>query len=561
MRKIHKTKLTELVTTLSEACGQLDKCDDRQRINLCGEIQEFVEVVFEYATSVLRPESKIIPLLQSLYEVLFQVAQGDRSVNQLHKLVHHVVTEVHNLKPDKTEVVFFCYKASMSDALESVYLAAKEDPSCDAFFVPIPYYDRNPDRSLGQMHFEGIGFYSDKFELTDWRKYDVETRRPDAIFIMNPYDEGNHVTSVHPDFYSKRLKNFTDNLVYIEYGLPYWLYNHPEDVPLEEYRKNGNVLPAHLHCNYVVDYSRELEVSHKRTLTAFDELTKHFGISEKDIENRFVAMGSPKFDKVVQTKREDCDLPEEWNARIAGKKVVLLNSSLAEFLKASGPRRNKNGEPAKAGCWYFEKLQSILTAFAEREDVMLWWRPHPLLESTIRSMRNSLYQEYQDIVQKFVDYGKEIFDNTEDLHRAIAWSDAMISDESSLLLLYMATGKPFYIPAITKILDAAQYDDAEDFRNPLWSRLEFMKTNKGANIGFWNCCIWWDVFLEENRGWNIHYNNFTKRFLDFVVHREKYPEAEEYRQLQLQMIQDFVVNSNGTAGQKIYEFIKQKTME
>lgn len=561
MRKIHKTKLTELVTTLSEACGQLGKCNDRQRINLCGEIQEFVEVIFEYATSVLRSESKIISLLQSLYEVLFQVAQEERSVNQLQKLVHHVVTEVHNLKPDKTEVVFFCYKASMSDALESVYLAAKEDPSCDAFFVPIPYYDRNQDHSLGQMHFEGIGFYSDKFELTDWRKYDVEARRPDAIFIMNPYDEGNHVTSVHPYFYSKHLKNFTDNLVYIEYGLPYWLYNHPEDVPLEEYKKSGIVLPAHLHCNYVIDYSKELEQGHKRTLIAFDDLVKHFDISEKDIEKRFVALGSPKFDKVFHTKREDCELSTEWKERIAGKKVVLLNSSLGEFLKASGPRRNTEEEPAKAGCWYFEKLQAILEEFAEREDVVLWWRPHPLLESTIQSMRNSLYQEYQDMVQKFEDGGKGIFDNTEDLHRAIAWSDAMISDESSLLMLYAATGKPFYIPAVTKRLDAPIYDDAEDFNNPLLSRLEFMKTNKGANIGFWNCCIWWDVFLEENMGWNVHYNNFIKRFLDFVVHREKYPEAEEYRQLQLQMIQDFVVNSDGTAGQRIYEFIKQKTME
>ena len=561
MRKVQKAKLAELVATLKEACGQIEKCDGQQRVNLCGEIQEFVEVIFEYTASVLCPGDKAITLLQSLYEMLFQVAQEERSVNQLHKLVHHVVTEVHNLKPDKTEVVFFCYKASMSDALESVYLAAKEDPSCDAFFVPIPYYDRNPDRSLGQMHFEGSGFYSDKFELTDWRKYDVETRRPDAIFIMNPYDEGNHVTSVHPDFYSKRLKNFTDNLVYIEYGLPYWVYNHPEDVPLEEYRKDSNVLPAWLHADYVMVYSKELGEVNKNILKAYSDLAKLFQLSEDDIEKRFVALGSPKFDKVLYTKREDCELPEEWKERIAGKKVVLLNSSLGEFLKASGPRRNTDEESAKAGCWYFEKLQSILAEFAVREDVVLWWRPHPLLESTIRSMRNSLYQEYQGIVQKFVDSGKGIFDNTEDLHRAIAWSDAMISDESSLLLLYAATGKPFYIPATTKALDAPQYDDAEDFRNPLWSRLEFMKTNKGANIGFWNCCIWWDVFLEENMGWNIHYNNFTKRFLDFVVYREKYPEAEEYKQLQLQMIKDFVVNSDGTAGQKIYEFIKQKIME
>ena len=60
--------------------------------------------------------------------------------------------------------------------------------------------------------------------------------------------------------------------------------------------------------------------------------------------------------------------------------------------------------------------------------------------------------------------------------------------------------------------------------------------------------------------WNICFEKYTQRFIDFVVHPENYPEAEEYKQLQMQMIQDFVVNADGTAGQKIYEFVKQKAL-
>lgn len=561
MRRVHKQQLVELVKTLKSACKQMEEYHGEQFVALCGETQNFVEKIYEYTQSIASGEQKLLSNLEALYRAIFMVTQDKNRMGQLHELVAQIELEIQKLQPKKIEVVFFCYKASMSDCLESVYLAAKADPQCDAYFIPIPYFDRNPDHSFGEMHFEGYGCYSDKFELIDWRKYDVEARHPDAIFIMNPYDEANYVTSVHPDYYSSRLKKFTDNLIYIEYGLPYWLYSNPEQVSLEEFRKNCSVLPVYLHCDYAINYSDLLVETNKKIMMAYSNLTNLFQLSTEDIEERFVPLGSPKFDKVFHTKREDCILPEEWKERIGSKKVVLLNSSLGEFLKASGPRANKEGEQNQEGCWYFEKLQSIMKEFANREDVVLWWRPHPLLESTIWSMRCSLYAKYMEIVRNFQDSANGIFDCTEDLHRAIAWSDAMISDESSLLLLYTATGKPFYIPAISRVLEAPQYDNDDDFKNPLLSRLEFMKANKGANVGGWNCCIWWDAFLEENRIANIHYNNFIRRFLDFVVYREKYPEAEEYQQLQLQMIKDFVINSEGTAGQEIYKFVKKKMME
>lgn len=87
-----------------------------------------------------------------------------------------------------------------------------------------------------------------------------------------------------------------------------------------------------------------------------------------------------------------------------------------------------------------------------------------------------------------------------------------------------------------------------------------MRAAKGANVGDWNCCIWWDNFLEEDVMRNTHFNNYTERFMDFVLHPEKYPDAEEYRQLQIKMFKDFVVNPDGTAGRKIYEFVKKKAM-
>ena len=66
------------------------------------------------------------------------------------KNIRNLLKEIKNsilydINDSKKEVVFLPYKASMWDSLESVWKAADEDPECDAYVIPIPYYDKNPD--------------------------------------------------------------------------------------------------------------------------------------------------------------------------------------------------------------------------------------------------------------------------------------------------------------------------------------------------------------------------------------------------------------------------------
>ena len=109
----------------------------------------------------------------------------------------------------KKEVVFLPYKASMWDSLESVWQAAEEDGQCDAYVIPIPYYDKNPDGSLGEMHYEGEE-YPEYVPIVSWKEYDISEHYPDVIYIHNPYDNWNYVTTVHPDFYASKLCQYTD---------------------------------------------------------------------------------------------------------------------------------------------------------------------------------------------------------------------------------------------------------------------------------------------------------------------------------------------------------------
>jgi hypothetical protein len=60
-------------------------------------------------------------------------------------------------------------------------------------------------------------------------------------------------------------------------------------------------------------------------------------------------------------------------------------------------------------------------------------------------MRPEILNAYDAIVKAYQKENWGIFDDTPDLHRAIAVSDAYYGDVSSLVELYRVTGKPVMI--------------------------------------------------------------------------------------------------------------------
>ena len=86
--------------------------------------------------------------------------------------------------------------------------------------------------------------------------------------------------------------------------------------------------------------------------------------------------------------------------------------------------------------------------YYNKAEITLLWRPHPLLESTLRAMRPELADDYVQIVEEYkkADFG--IYDDSADLDRAIILSDAYYGDHSSVVELYKATKKPIMIQNI-----------------------------------------------------------------------------------------------------------------
>ena len=348
--------------------------------------------------------------------------ERQQTVQLLGELMGYLQKRTEELRTGKKLIVFLPYKASMWDSLESIWMAADKDKEhCDTMVVPIPYCDRNPDATVARWHYE-INDFPKYVPVIDHRTVDLAKLHPDVIFIHNPYDNCNAVTSVDMQYYSRYLKNYTDNLVYV----PYFVVG---DTIAEHFCQAPGVVNA----DHVIVQDENIK----------EQYEKYYPGGNPPA-GKFLALGSPKFDKVQHTTRADYTLPTEWSRLAQGRKIVLYNTSLTTML---------NYTP-----FFFRRMREVFEFFRPRQDVVLWWRPHPLLRATIESMRPDYYKEYCTLEQQYCDEGWGIYDDTADVDRAVVCSDAYYGDVcSSVVWLYHVTGKPMLFQDMLQVRFGAYY--------------------------------------------------------------------------------------------------------
>ena len=436
MRKPEKEQLLEILQTLREVHKIIKKHINRRELEAARTLLcECQQSAIQIGGLIEESEGEDCPAVRALEdycEELYQISEiipravsGQKAAKRLYEALARVEDRIKTEIPVRREVVFLPYKASMFDSLESVWRAADADPDCDAYVVPIPYYDKNPDGSFGIRHYEGA-MYPNDIPVVQYESYDFEKRRPDMIFIHNAYDESNYVTSVDPFFYSQNLKKYTEKLVYIPYFvLPEISSEDPEALDSVEH---FCVIPGVLCADRVIVQSEEMRRIYINVLSA--RIGEH---TREHWEETILGLGSPKFDKVAYTGRADVDIPADWERVLRKadgnrKKIVFYNTSVGALLEHDTKM--------------LEKIRNVLQVFKEnQENVALLWRPHPLIQATIKSMRPQLWREYSEIVREYRAGGWGIYDDTPDMNRAVAVSDAYYGDQSSIVQLYERTGK------------------------------------------------------------------------------------------------------------------------
>lgn len=395
-------------------------------------IKELIPTILEgieYIKS--NPIEKVMPLLDNVVDALQYLiniteekdlsffVQGFNKVNYeknnmdlLNSLEKKLLEILDRLNKIKKEVVFLPYNATMWDSFESIWMAAKDDERCNCHVIPIPYYTKNADSSLSDLIYDGDKF-PEYVPITHYRDYNIYEKNPDVIYFHNPYDNYNRVTTVHPDYYSVNLKNHTDMLVYV----PYFVVN-------SKLKEEYCILPGIKNADYVIVQSEKVA----------EEYKKYYLYQDR---NKFLPLGSPKIDKAIlmsKTNNIDSDTPDEWKKKIQGKKVVLYNTHLYSIMN--------EGEKL------IKKIEYIFSVFEKQKDAILIWRPHPLSKKTANTFNPKIINNLIELEKKARSCEYCIFDDTANLHRSIAISDAYFGDRSSLVELFRTLKKPVMIQDI-----------------------------------------------------------------------------------------------------------------
>ncbi len=422
MSRTIRKQLFQALITLRKANGYIERLivskREKELSDLLLDCQDCAIAIGNKIEKIYKENTEAVHSLEEYCETIYLISQNEVESVENEQLIAQTRIQLLETQaymeqeiPDRIEAVFLPYKAAMWDSLESVWLAARDDVECDAYVIPIPYYDRNQDGSFGEMHYEGDE-YPDYVPITSWEKYDLEERRPDIVYIHNPYDDMNIVTSVHPNYYSKVLKTYTGKLIYI----PYFVLGQKN---YDEFWKN----PAIYNADTVIVANMAAKRACERSM--LQDLTNTV------LDDKILPLGSPKIDKAIVCMEKKQLLSDEWRKCIQKRMVVFYNTGISGLL--SGNEQE------------LIKIENTLHYFQKNKNFVLWWRPHPLGEATILSMRPNLYKKYIAIIQKYKKDGYGIYDDNPDLYLALAHADIYYGDDSSVTYLFGVLGKPIMI--------------------------------------------------------------------------------------------------------------------
>ena len=210
----------------------------------------------------------------------------------------------------KPRIYFFPSLYSRWNSMRGLFEVVASDKEVDCFVVPIPYYYKDglgrcsPAQWDFSLYEKELG--QDSPFLLDFRSLILKEASPDMIFINEPSDEYNLSFMPDPVFFSKNLKQFTKNLIYIP-----WFLTSEIDIEDEEDGKaiinaeNYVIMPALVHCDYAILQSDAIEKLYRRLLE------REGGAEYANYwKEKLLPWGSPLFDKI--SGKELNSSPEIW---------------------------------------------------------------------------------------------------------------------------------------------------------------------------------------------------------------------------------------------------------
>lgn len=324
----------------------------------------------------------------------------------------------------KIRVVLFAYEYSTFPTLQSLYTELKKDGRFICELVHIPFFHPNKttlENELSEYYKNGIN------DIIPADKYNILNSSPDVAVFIKGYD------LVPKKFFSTEIDKLVDKTIFIPYGM---------ETDTSDYAiKCHFQLPIHNTAWKCLTYCTKM----------YNDACKYSLQKGKN----FWPIGHTRFD-LKNMDLTDNKYYKEIKKLSKGRKIVLYN---AHFTINEG---DNSGTFKKYGL-------DILKYFANRNDIFLIYRPHPLLYGTLKKEYDN-NKEFWKIYNELTSNYENIFlDNNSNYLVAFHISDLLISDRSSLIPEYAIYCKPIIY---------LKKENSSGFKNPELEAMLYSCDNK-----------------------------------------------------------------------------------
>lgn len=164
----------------------------------------------------------------SLYDLYLTIVDSsninsnkpDHMISQLSKAFDEMKKTIEDRIIGRKEILFLPIGSTEWNSFSNVYDQYIEDGDCNIYVVPLPLMFKD---CLGNIQVDRENIDKEKLfddypkdlPLMMWNAYNINIHRPDVIYIQNPYDGENPCLSVPVQYYSKTIRDYTNNLIYI----------------------------------------------------------------------------------------------------------------------------------------------------------------------------------------------------------------------------------------------------------------------------------------------------------------------------------------------------------
>ena len=274
---LKKAALSEMLKSAIRVL--LDMHDDAKRTDDPDGIKDILtqcqQIALEVGTEIEKraiESSKVVENLEQYCEKIYEVYESVNSEDGLSDEVinglscsESMISKISDCEmEEKREVLFLCMSPKDWESMHDIWKHEVSDPKNHVAVIAIPYKDKD---SMGLIS-DGDWVvesheYPDEIKETICVEYDLEYMRPDVIYHNSPYDEFSDGYTVHPYYYTKNLRKYCDELVFV---MP---YNLREIV--DEDSRSRYTLGTYI-CNPGVVFSDRVIVKTENTAKVCDEI-------------------------------------------------------------------------------------------------------------------------------------------------------------------------------------------------------------------------------------------------------------------------------------------------